>query len=203
MRKPPPAANVEVVILAGGLSTRMGRDKARVRLGPRTLLGHARAAARGLGLPVRVLRRDLVKRCGPLGGLLTALATTRHDAVLFLSCDLPFLTAESLREPIRRRRATDEAVFYRDADGVVCFPFLLTRAALAAVRAQVERREFSLQRLARALRPRLLAVPRRRAGEWFNVNTPGELAKARRVFGRRNPKSEARNPKQIPNSKSQ
>lgn len=58
---------VEVFILAGGLSARMGRDKARLRLRGRTLLAWVRAAARATGWPVRVIRRDLVPRCGPLG----------------------------------------------------------------------------------------------------------------------------------------
>src|SRR5688500_2993407 len=77
-------ATVEVCILAGGLSTRMGRAKARLRLGNRTLLGWVRRNAAALGLPVRVIRRDLVRRCGPLGGIYSALKTTKAFAVLFL-----------------------------------------------------------------------------------------------------------------------
>ena len=42
---------IEAIILAGGRSRRMGGDKARLRLGRRTLLGHARALAAALGLP--------------------------------------------------------------------------------------------------------------------------------------------------------
>ena len=84
---------VSVSILAGGLSSRLGRDKARVRLGRRTLLAHVRRAAKELGLPVRVIRRDLVPRCGPLGGVFTALKTSRADAELFLACDMPFVSA--------------------------------------------------------------------------------------------------------------
>src|SRR5262245_53027899 len=60
-------------ILAGGRSSRMGRDKSRLRVGRRTMLTHAKQAAQALGLPVRVIRRDIVPRCGPLGGVLTAL----------------------------------------------------------------------------------------------------------------------------------
>ena len=84
--------SVEVVILAGGLSERMGRDKARLRLGGRSLLSILRQVSREAGLPCRVLRRDTVKRCGPLGGILTALTSSKHEACLFLSCDMPFIT---------------------------------------------------------------------------------------------------------------
>ena len=88
---------LEVCILAGGLSSRMGRDKARLRLNGRTLLAQVRDAAQTLGCPVRVIRRDLVTRCGPLGGVFTALKTSRAEAVLFLACDMPFVSPELLR----------------------------------------------------------------------------------------------------------
>src|SRR5213593_339204 len=94
--------DVEICILAGGLSTRMGRDKARVRLGGRTLLGHVRANAMQSGLPVRVLRKDLIARCGPLGGIYSALRTTRRAAVLFLACDMPFVSAALLRSLVQK-----------------------------------------------------------------------------------------------------
>jgi molybdopterin-guanine dinucleotide biosynthesis protein A len=75
----------------------MGRDKARLRLGQRTMLGRIRVAARATGLPVRVIRRDAVPRCGPLGGIYTALQSTRAEAVLFLACDMPFVTPELIQ----------------------------------------------------------------------------------------------------------
>ena len=84
----------EISILAGGSSSRMGRNKASLRLGRRTLLGHVRACARNSGLPHRVIRRDLLPGCGPLGGVYTALATSRAQIIVFLSCDMPFISAD-------------------------------------------------------------------------------------------------------------
>jgi molybdopterin-guanine dinucleotide biosynthesis protein A len=92
---------VEICILAGGLSSRMGRDKSRIRLGRRTILGHVRAIAAQLRLPVRVLRRDAVPRCGPLGGIYTALARSRADALLFLACDMPFISTAFLKQMLK------------------------------------------------------------------------------------------------------
>src|SRR2546430_17716334 len=94
--------SIEICLLAGGQSRRMGRDKSRLKLGRRTLLGHIRAEAKTLGLPVRVIRRDLVPRCGPLGGIYTALKSTRADGVLFLACDMPFVRAALLKTQIGR-----------------------------------------------------------------------------------------------------
>src|SRR5262245_26747021 len=87
-------SNLEICILAGGLSKRMGRNKSRLSLGNITMLGHIRKTAEATGLPVRVIRRDCVPKCGPLGGIYTALKTTEADAILFLACDMPLVTTE-------------------------------------------------------------------------------------------------------------
>ena len=58
----------EICVLAGGLSSRMGSDKAGVRIGGKTMLWHIQRAVEPLALPFRVIRRDTVPRCGPLGG---------------------------------------------------------------------------------------------------------------------------------------
>src|SRR5437867_5654697 len=87
------ASRCGICILAGGLSQRMGRDKSRLRLGSKTLLRLIRIEAGELGLPLRVIRRDLIPRCGPLGGVYTALKTSKAEAELFLACDMPFVSA--------------------------------------------------------------------------------------------------------------
>lgn len=171
---------IEICILAGGQSARMGRDKARLRLGRRTLLGHARATAQSLGLPVRVIRRDLVPRCGPLGGIFTALTTTRAAAVLFLSCDMPFVTPALLRRVIRANQVKNVkqlAVFAASSEGAG-FPFLIRREALSRVEKQIQRGRFSLQALARGLHAKRLLLARAAAVQLANLNTPAELAGA-------------------------
>lgn len=168
----------EISILAGGLSTRMGRDKARVVFQGRTLMAQARAVAKELGHPVRVIRRDLVERCGPLGGVFTALTKTRADAVLFLACDMPFVTAELLKDLERRLTSRRPAVFAA-LDDLAGFPFIVSRNALPIVEQQIARKEFSLQKLATALDARLWNVPKRRRSELRNLNSPEDLRAVR------------------------
>src|SRR5439155_17584451 len=163
---------VEVCILAGGLSTRMGRDKARLRLGRCTMVAIVRAVAGQTNLPVRVIRRDLVPRCGPLGGVYTALKTTRADAVLFLACDMPLVTTELIEFVLRRvqrisgnwKPSIHVALFVRTR-GRVGFPLVLARESVESVRQQIEKREFSLQSLAKALTATILPLK----GPWSRL----------------------------------
>ncbi len=171
----------EICILAGGLSSRMGRDKARLRLGNRTLLGHVRATARQLLLPVRVIRHDRVPRCGPLGGIYTALASTGAEAVLFLSCDTPFVSRSLLRQLLERSSQAKAGVFVREGNKVG-FPFVLRRATFSAVKDHVERQEYSLQVLAKKLKARTFRAHLAQKHELLNVNTPAQWKAAREVW---------------------
>ena len=97
-------------VLAGGRSSRMGRDKALLPFGPATLLEYvasqvAEAAGsvvvvghperyRSLGLDVVA---DAAYGNGPLGGIITALRITQADWNLVTACDMPGVTAPFLR----------------------------------------------------------------------------------------------------------
>lgn len=175
--------NWEICILAGGLSQRMRCDKSQLKLGPRTLLNHIRAEARSLGRPVRVIRRDVVPRCGPLGGVFTALKSTRAEVVLFLACDMPWLSAGLLRTVIGRFRPTDRALFVRSARAAG-FPFALRVNTLATVAEQIGRCEFSVQALARVLKASILRPPHSLRSQLQNVNTPEEWRRTQQQWQR-------------------
>lgn len=119
-----------LAILAGGASTRMGRDKALLETDHGTLL--ARLAAIGLhcDLPVLVVGRgrpvgwplpevefvvDDDPGQGPLGGLATALSYA--DPVLLIACDLAALHARALTwlvQTVAEARLVDGVVTERD-----------------------------------------------------------------------------------------
>ena len=97
-------------MLAGGKSSRMGRDKALLPFHGGALAGHVAstvAAAAGsviligdpqkyghLGYPVLADRKPGV---GPVGGIESALSYTTADWNLVLACDMPGISAEFLR----------------------------------------------------------------------------------------------------------
>jgi molybdenum cofactor guanylyltransferase len=167
-----------VCILAGGLSSRMGRDKARLKLQGRTMLSHVREVAATLGVPVRVIRRDVVPRCGPLGGIITGFRRSRAETLLFLACDMPFVTPVLLRRILRASDSGEDAVF-ATALGRSGFPFVLPRVALAVVEEHRAKEEFSLRQLAVKTKAKQLRVSSKLV---FNINTPDDLARA---FGKR------------------
>ncbi len=106
-------------VLAGGQSTRMGRDKAMLPLGGRPLIEHALDKLRALGFSPRIVgsRSDLAAfaavvpdrhpQAGPLGGIEAALAASDTEQNFFLPVDLPWLPLEFLRWMIDRANGTE------------------------------------------------------------------------------------------------
>ena len=177
--QPPP--DVEICVLAGGLGTRMGRDKSRLRLGPRTFVGHLRHLARSARLPMRVIRRDLVSRSGPLGGIFTGLKTTHAETVLFLACDMPLLTEKFLRKLIRKFPAQMEGLAVSQQDRIG-FPILIRRSALPFVARQLQNKDRSIHSLFQHLRMIVFAARPSDKPALLNINTPENLKKARALI---------------------
>jgi molybdopterin-guanine dinucleotide biosynthesis protein A len=118
-------------ILAGGASSRMGRDKALLELGgeplivrtarlvesvvgPATVVGDS-AAFRALGL--RTIADDW-PGAGPLGGIATALRAASAPWSLVVACDLPYLTKPWLEYAVARALASEaDAVVPKSATG--------------------------------------------------------------------------------------
>jgi molybdopterin-guanine dinucleotide biosynthesis protein A len=176
------SSTIEICVLAGGLSTRMGRDKSSARVGGQTMLSRVRSAARMAGLRVRVIRKDIVPRCGPIGGIFTALKSSQAAVVVILPCDMPFLAPALIQSAISSLRDSDGAVF-TIVGAVAGFPCVFRRdLALPIVERQIARSNYSLQSLAKALRSRLIRPRRKSLGQLANINTPSELQTARQRF---------------------
>jgi molybdenum cofactor guanylyltransferase len=182
--KTSPKSAIGVCILAGGLSQRMGRDKTQLKLGGSTLLTLIRRTARQLGCRIRTIRRDLVPRSGPLGGIYTGLVTSKAEAELFLACDMPFVRASLLQQLIKTYRRTGRGVFVHNGQ-TACLPFLLPRNAADVVQRQIERKQRSIQALAAAFPVDFIEPAPRAAGQLLNINTPAEWATARNLWNER------------------
>jgi molybdenum cofactor guanylyltransferase len=128
--RPYPADHLALgYVLAGGMSSRFGRDKALVELGGRPMLARTLEVVGASGVRQTLVvgaRRDYGKfgaQCvrdrwqgeGPLGGILTALINSAKYKYgyfwnLVVSCDMPFLTAEWLTFLVEQARRSDAQV---------------------------------------------------------------------------------------------
>ena len=189
LEPPPPASpNFSAVLLAGGNSTRMGRDKAALLIDGRPLWQRQLATLRATapvelfisgkpdgpyaadGVPIIA---DAIPGLGPLAGLAAALRHARQARLLVLAIDLPAITAPFLGKllagapavPRRDGRFEPLAAVYPSA----CRPL---------VEECLRESDRSMQRFVRlALEHRLLRIHDLDADEaalFRNVNTPAD-----------------------------
>ena len=119
------------IVLAGGASRRMGRNKAFLELGGRSLIARvidrlALVCAEVLvvagdthaytGLGVRLVE-DHFRGVGVLGGLHAGLEAATYDLVMAVGCDMPFLNPDLLRAFVGWADGVDVAVL-RQGDQV-------------------------------------------------------------------------------------
>jgi molybdopterin-guanine dinucleotide biosynthesis protein A len=102
---------VSAIILAGGQSRRMGRDKALIDYRGRPIIAHVIDTLRSLSDDIAIVsnRSDLYGSfgvrlvadydppCGPLGGIAVGLQAAQHPLALIVACDMPFLNVILLR----------------------------------------------------------------------------------------------------------
>jgi molybdopterin-guanine dinucleotide biosynthesis protein A len=169
------------VVLAGGQSMRMGRDKALLDWQGRPLIERQLDTLRASG--VDALRvsgdrpdyrgiADTQPGLGPLGGLAGIAETIAEDAdVLVIPVDMPLLGAALL---YRLRTEWPQARGLRCADHVLPMRFRLdaeSRALLAALLHQGEPRQRSLRALQQAIRCAEIALDADEIAQLADCNT--------------------------------
>ena len=101
--------SIEAFVLAGGKSSRMGRDKGLMPLNKQPMVSRVLKVLQELALPVRIIAnkpgyeslgfevlKDEVQEKGPMGGLFTALQHSTADLILLVACDMPLISTEAV-----------------------------------------------------------------------------------------------------------
>lgn len=185
--------DVTGVILVGGRSSRMGRDKMLVRLADGPILHHMRSLLEPhvpeillVGhhrpefdeLNLRVIE-DLFPDAGPLGGIFTALTSVTNPYVFVLAGDMPFLSASLIRSIIEAREEA-EAVIPRGPRGPEPLCAVYSRSCVGQIHASLEKGN---RRILTALEEMTVIMPDidvkdSERDPFFNINYPEDLEKA-------------------------
>ena len=177
------------VILAGGKSSRMGRDKALLPCGSETMLEFLsglmtslfdetivvvenKLKCESLNLKKAVVYEDLFKNQGPLAGLYTGLSYSNHQANAVFTCDMPFVDKEIIQQLVSFWEEEYDVMCLEDPDGrLQPFPGVYARACRHLVRLLLERSEHSLQRLLAVATVKPVVMQKEKIKVLTNMNT--------------------------------
>ena len=189
------------IILAGGLSRRLGRDKAVEPIDGQPLVGRVMDALSGIAdelvvvvntpqrgreLPLRdsaVVAVDIYPNAGSLGGIFTGLSSASNQWGIVVACDMPFLNLDLLSYLLSFRESHDAVVPVLDGRPEPTHA-AYSKVCLSAIEARLDADDLKIARFFDDVRVKY--VSQRRVEEidpgrrsFFNVNTEEDLARAR------------------------
>ena len=199
-------SDLSAAVLAGGASSRMGRDKSLLTLHGERLIERVVQRIQSLSDDIMVVTNHAEKYNflagsvqfvpdvtgpgqGPLAGIASALRAAQHSRVLIVATDMPFLNIALLRHLAALDPTADVIVPVIAEDG---YPETLhaiyRKSALPAIEAQLAAGKRKITRFFRHVRVR--EVPRHEIEafdptlrSFFNANTPQEWAEAEQLAG--------------------
>ncbi len=194
-------SDITGILLAGGQSSRMGTNKALVRLHGKPLIEYGLEVLREVtpevilstgrnpfhygNLPVV---QDVHPGCGPAGGIFSALQYSKTSLNLVLGCDMPFIPACLLRLLIEEaRRHPADITLPADGDGnVQPLCGLYRRELLPFLEESILLGKLKLKRIVTEVNARVIplgqAHPCFRSHIFLNMNSPGLLKQAEELW---------------------
>jgi molybdopterin-guanine dinucleotide biosynthesis protein A len=193
------------VILAGGKSQRMGQNKALLRLGNETLIGHVIRCMQSITDELLLItnnpdeythlnitmQKDIIQNAGALGGIHAGLSYASYETVICVGCDNPFLVPNLLSYLVSILGEYDAVMPYTDnEDGQIT---LQTLCAVYSKRCspiieqmlnEPDLRVHALQERANVLTlaPEIWKTFDSEGYSFFNVNTPEDFEKAQTIY---------------------
>ncbi len=108
------------VVLAGGLSSRMGQDKAQLLHKNTNMLSFSKQLLIDSGINNVVISgnqhqvADIVDNAGPVGGIYSVIERYQPKALLILPVDLPLMNSKALMKLRLKGELSNKACFFED-----------------------------------------------------------------------------------------
>lgn len=190
---------ISCIVLAGGESQRLGTDKAFLKIGGQVLIESIVEKMARIGDEVIIVTNspqkydylearlvsDVYPGTGALGGIYSGLRAARHDYGLVVACDMPFLDLRLLRYMILLSPGQD-VVIPRAGELTEPLHAIYSKRCLQPIErvlASGGRKIISFfpEVRVRYVEEQEISLFDPQHLSFFNVNTPGDLEKARRL----------------------
>lgn len=193
------------VVLAGGLSSRMGVDKASLLRNEMSMLSYSKQLLTEIGLsnivisgePSCATTQDVIvadkyAEMGPMGGIASVIEKHQPSALFILPVDLPLITADALQKLKQIGELSQQACFYNDNYLPLYLPvnahtenFL--KSAFSQEVNSLDKCKTSATKSGPSIRALLKQVPHKAiaietSSSLLNTNTPEEWAMAQKSF---------------------
>ena len=179
---------ISVYILCGGKSSRMLTEKGLVLFQGKPFVEHIISAVLPLTQTIFLVTdnkeydylpypkiKDLIQDKGPLGGIYTALADSKTEINLILSCDVPLITTEALLQLIEKHDESAAVTVLASESRIHPLIGIYTKSILTKVERAVKEELLKLRDFITTVPHQIISFEERETFQFTNINTPDEL----------------------------
>ena len=185
-------------ILAGGRSSRMGKDKALLEINGKKLVQRVHDKVKNLFAETILIANkpdaltflnvpifpDIIANLGPLGGIYTALKNSSYPQCFVIACDLPFIPEELIRYLCKNAGGYD--IFSTDfGNGVEPLCTVYHQDCIKMIENQIGLKRYKVSDLFDRVHVKIKQVPKGQFAssyDLFNINTPEDVEKAETIM---------------------
>jgi len=189
--------NIGCIILAGGKSKRMGRDKSLIEYHGKAMLEYLvykmvplfgevlvvvddKNKKKGICLEGATVVEDLIQNSGPLAGVYTGLCHSTYATNCVLTCDMPEVNQSLIQTlyEFSEESYYDGYCFHSKKGGLQPFPGIYQKNARFLMRVLLDQNEYAMQRFFDFSVTRNLQYDPVWDKQFVNVNTQEDYQKA-------------------------
>ncbi len=180
-------------ILAGGKSSRMGTDKGLLLINEKNMVERIAELLKPFVSELIIISNghnydylgykiyhDLIKDCGPMGGMYTALAKSKTEKNFIISCDMPFVSPEIIESIIKNSDNCQVAIPLH-AEGVEPLCGVYDKSCISKFEELLENKKWKLKDALKHFA--LKQIPMKEtifvSHCFTNINTPAEYEKVK------------------------
>lgn len=197
-------SHMSSIILGGGLSTRLGKDKIRLEIDHESLLTRTinRLSPVSADIIIVVAQdqekpdvagslnfrviKDTHYRKGPLIGIYSGLEASHDEYSFIVACDMPFLNTELLQYMMKNADGFDAVIPLIDGE-VEPLHAAYSRNCLQSIESMIQENNLKVRGLLDRVKVRYIEQSEIDLYDpehlsWFNINTPDDLERAREII---------------------
>ena len=180
--------NITGIILAGGKSSRMGRDKGMLVLKDKMFIQHVIDAMNPLVNDIIIISdnpnhdlfevkriEDDIKNSGPLAGLYSGLKYSDTDYNLLVSCDVPLITESVLQKLINNYEENIDVIQLESHQKTMPLTALYNKSCKQTIKDLLDKGERRVRFAVSQLKTKTIILDDNLASTTININTKEEF----------------------------
>lgn len=179
---------MQISILCGGKSSRMQSEKGLVLYQNKPLIEYIIEAVLPISQNIQLIAntncydylphrkiKDMVTDKGPLGGIYTALVHSETEINLLLSCDIPLISTEILRELAVKHTVNFDVTVFEDANRIHPLIGIYDKKVSPVIIESIKNNDLKMVHFLSKVKHQLIPILEEERHQFQNINSVAEL----------------------------